>query len=344
MRIEHTICPSCSIGCGIDIISIEGKAIATHPYRRHPINEGKTCKNGREAYKLTKNRLKHPQLKTTNGIKKISWEEAIITLTKKISSKQDETCIITSGAITNEEAQKLSKLAEKLDLKIGLYSKFPQLDYPQINIESIEKYKKIFVMGDIINENPLLGRRILKAKDKGANITAIDTKTTRTTINSTKHYKVDKKILNVLNDELTENSLIIFNKTFADKTEDIMSLSRASGADFVPVFEECNTRGVMEYIPPSNEIDGSLLWIIDPLSKITLDNIKGEFVIFQGTHPSKLSSRANLILPTALWCEKHGSYTNTLGMVQKFQKIFPTPDNILEDSSIFNKIIQAFKG
>ena len=320
-----------------------GRAVGTHPYRRHPINEGKVCKNGREAYKLTKHRLKHPQLKTSKGFKKITWKEAIERIIEEISSRTP-IYIITSGAITNEEAQRLSKFARKLKIKLALYSNFPRANYPQINIKNIEKYEKIFILGDIINENPLLGRRILKAKDKGADIIAIDTKITRTTINSTRHYKADN-IIEILKGELIRDSLIIFNKKFANETESILRLSESKGIDFIPVFEECNTRGVMEHIPPLNEkmideINANLFWIIDPFSRITLDNFKSEFLIFQSAYESKISSKVDLVIPTTIWCEKKGSYTNTFGITQKFQKILPTP-NILKDSKIFDEIIEG---
>ena len=55
LKIKHTLCPSCSVGCGINVVSHEGDVVGTYPYKRHPVNEGKNCLNGRnsiEAYKI----------------------------------------------------------------------------------------------------------------------------------------------------------------------------------------------------------------------------------------------------------------------------------------------------
>ena len=43
MMVKHTICPSCSAGCGVNIIEVDGSPAGTYPYKRHIINEGKTC-------------------------------------------------------------------------------------------------------------------------------------------------------------------------------------------------------------------------------------------------------------------------------------------------------------
>lgn len=46
LNLKHTICPSCSTGCGITLISNNKELLGTYPYKRHEINEGKNCKNG----------------------------------------------------------------------------------------------------------------------------------------------------------------------------------------------------------------------------------------------------------------------------------------------------------
>lgn len=41
LNLKHTICPSCSTGCGITLISNNKELLGTYPYKRHEINEGK---------------------------------------------------------------------------------------------------------------------------------------------------------------------------------------------------------------------------------------------------------------------------------------------------------------
>lgn len=44
LNLKHTICPSCSTGCGITLISNNKELLGTYPYKRHEINEEKTVK------------------------------------------------------------------------------------------------------------------------------------------------------------------------------------------------------------------------------------------------------------------------------------------------------------
>ena len=57
LEIKHTLCPSCSVGCGINVVSHEGDVVGTYPYKRHPVNEGKNCLNGRNSVEKYENKL-----------------------------------------------------------------------------------------------------------------------------------------------------------------------------------------------------------------------------------------------------------------------------------------------
>ncbi|MFA0832853.1 MAG: hypothetical protein ACC609_02465 [Methanobacterium formicicum] len=66
LKIAHTICPSCSVGCGVNLIIKNQEAVGTYPYKRHPVNQGKNCKKGRDSFHiLNENRLENPLIKKT---------------------------------------------------------------------------------------------------------------------------------------------------------------------------------------------------------------------------------------------------------------------------------------
>ena len=41
-----TTCGYCSVGCGLDIGVKDGRAVASRPNDRHPVNRGKLCPKG----------------------------------------------------------------------------------------------------------------------------------------------------------------------------------------------------------------------------------------------------------------------------------------------------------
>ena len=45
LKIKHTICPTCSVGCGLNIISKNKKIVGINSYKDHSINEGRNCNN-----------------------------------------------------------------------------------------------------------------------------------------------------------------------------------------------------------------------------------------------------------------------------------------------------------
>lgn len=79
------------------------------------------------------------------------------------------------------------------------------------------------------------------------------------------------------------------------------------------------------------------LWLMN-VDKINFDKLHADtFVIYQGHHGDKGASCANVILPSALWVEKDGTYVNTEGRVQKAYKAIPTLGDAKEDWKIIRK-------
>ncbi|MEO9189147.1 MAG: molybdopterin-dependent oxidoreductase, partial [Acetobacteraceae bacterium] len=77
-----------------------------------------------------------------------------------------------------------------------------------------------------------------------------------------------------------------------------------------------------------------VLWLLGA-DEFNTDRIgRDTFVIYQGHHGDRGAARADLILPGAAYTEKHGTYVNTEGRVQRgAQAIFP-PGEAREDWTI----------
>ena len=57
LEIKHTLCPSCSVGCGINVILEDNSVVGTFPYKRHPVNEGKIVQMEEIPLKILKTRF-----------------------------------------------------------------------------------------------------------------------------------------------------------------------------------------------------------------------------------------------------------------------------------------------
>lgn len=358
LKIAHTICPSCSVGCGVNHIIKNQKVVGTFPYKRHPINQGKNCKKGRDSFQtLTKNRLENPLMKK-DGFQQVSWEYALNKAAHKLKSyPAKDIGIIVSGNCTNEEYETLKKLADALDVEnigcnVGNVSNF---EIETANFDDVENSDIIMIIGNVLKENPLLGRRIILAKEKGAEIINIDNpEKTLTGINSHQYLKIEStssiqdNIENSMLDKLTETSTVIIGQLEnKDKFIEILKFFQQTDAKILPVMENCNSQGAMNNFPSLTKENlkkiaakAKILFVLgdDPASYMeeSLKNV--DFLISQGCFVNDTVLMADLVLPGSCWVEKSGSFTNTTGNRQEFKEIIQAPGNAMDDKIIIINI------
>ena len=360
LNVVHSICPQCSVGCGINLITKENKVVDTYPYKRHPINEGKNCKKGKNCFNIitAKNRLKNPLTNKNSNLSKSNWEEALDLVVSKIKSyPPSQIGIIGSGNYTNEDMKTLKEFADALNIEnIGYYTgNFPEFDIKTATFEDLESSDFILIIGDVIKENPLLGRRIIIASENGAEITSADyPDKTFTGLNSDNYIQIktvsefldnmDSDVLNKLN----ESSTIIFNKLDHKKEfEKILDITKNTKSKILPVMEQCNARGVMKILPALDKegiteliSNVKLLYVVgdNPASYVeeSLNNL--DFLITQDSSVNETTLLSDAVLPASCWAEKTGTFTSTMGDIQKISKIVPAPGSALEDQIIIGKI------
>lgn len=361
MKVTHTICPSCGVGCGINLITKNQEVVGTYPYKRHHVNEGKNCLRGRECYEVLgeESRISTPLIKKGNLVDS-DWEEVLNLAAEEISSyKGDEIGIIASGNCTNEECELLKKFAHALKVEnIGFNNhNYPSFYFETGTYDDLENSQFILIIGDVLKDNPLLGRRIILAKEAGALIIAADyPEKTTTGINADKYVQIEsiQEFLDNLDSEvhskLNENSTIVVGKL--DNKEELdafYQIASGSNSKLIPVMDDCNSRGAMKILPALDTDDlkalidrVKLLYVVgdDPASylKESLKNL--DFLITQTTSMNKTTSLSDIILPSACWAEKSGSFTNSIDNIQKIQQIVPVAGEAMDDIVIIQKIAE----
>jgi len=193
-----TICPYCGCGCGIHLVVKDSTIIGVEPWKEHPVNEGANCPKGKNAfhYLYGDGRLTKPLIKDNGTFKEASWEKALGLIVEKLK-KTDPNSVgfINSGRITNEDLYVIQKFARCVMKTNNLdnASRFchsttvPALvstvgsGVMSTSELSVERADCIFLAGSNINENyPLLARRVLRARKKGAKVIVMDPRRTLT--------------------------------------------------------------------------------------------------------------------------------------------------------------------
>ncbi len=253
----------------------------------------------------------------------------------------------------------LKKFADALNIEnIGYYTgNFPEFDIKTATFEDLENSNFILIIGDVIKENPLLGRRIIIASENGAEITSVDyLDKTYTGLNSDNYIQIKtiSEFLDNMNpkvfNKLNESSTIIFNKLdHKEEFEKILNLTKNTKSKILPVMEQCNAMGVMKILPAldKDEItelisNVKLLYVVgdNPASYVeeSLNNL--DFLITQDSSVNETTLLSDVVLPASCWAEKTGTFINTTGNVQTISKIIPAPGNTLEDQVIICEIAE----
>jgi len=113
-----TICPYCSVGCGIIVHTKDGKVINAEGDPEHPINEGTLCSKGQSLYQVVNNpkRLTKPLYRAAGASewKEVEWNWALDEIAKKVKETRDRTFKATSKSKVKEKgADGVEKEVEK---------------------------------------------------------------------------------------------------------------------------------------------------------------------------------------------------------------------------------------
>ena len=113
-----TICPYCGTGCGILLISKDGKVVGTRPWTEQIISGGSLCIKGWHAHEFIhhKDRLTKPLVKDGDSFREIEWDEALKIITDRLGEIRekngpDSLGFLTSAKCSNEETYLVQKLA-----------------------------------------------------------------------------------------------------------------------------------------------------------------------------------------------------------------------------------------
>ncbi len=106
-KVTNTICPYCSVGCGILVYSKDGKVVYTEGDAEHPINEGTLCPKGASIMELVNNptRVQKPLYRApgSDAWKEVEWDWAMDQIAKKVKDTRDRTFKLTSKSKVKEK-------------------------------------------------------------------------------------------------------------------------------------------------------------------------------------------------------------------------------------------------
>lgn len=195
-----TTCPFCGCGCSFYLVVVNGKVIDIAPCFTDRISEGKLCIKGRQTHEFIdhSHRLDKPLIRKNGQLKEASWDEALDFAAKGLSKIKSEAGpdaigLLSSAKCTNEENFLMMKLARAVigtnnmdhcarlchaSTVVGLVAAFGSGAMTN-SIPEIAEAECILITGsNTVEQHPLIGSRVLRAKERGATLIIIDPRET----------------------------------------------------------------------------------------------------------------------------------------------------------------------
>jgi formate dehydrogenase major subunit len=191
-----TMCPYCGVGCGLNLVVKNGKLVGVEPWKRTPVNEGKLCPKGLSCWEFVHNedRLTTPLIKKDGAFVEARWDEALDLVASRLTAiheanGRNSVAFQVSCRVTNEECYAMQKFA-RVGFKTNYVDNCARICHgPSVAGLSLSfgsgaatngfadalNADVIFMIGsNALEAHPLVGRRIIQAKEKGAHLIVCD--------------------------------------------------------------------------------------------------------------------------------------------------------------------------
>ncbi len=186
-----TICSHCSVGCHINLTSKGDMLVRALPDDSSTVDEGLLCVKGRFGFDVAQKntRLKNPLVRKNGKLEEVTWQEALLYVTKKAQSLSvlngsNALAVSISDRYTNEEIYLASEYAKNL-LNTNNVCCFNSVnggikdvlgyDASSNTFEELLSTNVIILVGsDVMKDHTVAGLKIKKAVSNGAKLVIIN--------------------------------------------------------------------------------------------------------------------------------------------------------------------------
>jgi len=314
---------------------------------------------------LVRNRLDRPWVREKGKLKEASWQDALGIFAKRLKKAGNKVAAIAGDLLDAETMYAAKKLLEGQGSGLiegrqtGLNYDASSLSAVAFNstIAGIEEADVLLLVGSNIRwEAPLIATRIRKAVRKGAKIYGVGPEFDMDM--PVEWIGNDLKLLGSLPKAVTDafaNSqrpavLVGAGALAAGGLGAALGLVKPLGLikDGWNGFNVVHTSAsrmaglILGYAQPGGIADLEKakpeVVILLGADEMPADKFAGAFKVYIGHHGDAGARQADLVLPGAAYAEKHGTYVNTEGRVQRSEKAAFAPGEAREDWTILRAV------
>lgn len=368
VRPSSTICPFCGSGCSLLLAGG-----TSFPRRLHPVSEGALCLRGWSAGEL----LRSPRRITTayrrdrgGPLAPANAEavlaEAVDRLRGILERHGGESIgILGSARITVEEAVTLTRLARALGTPhLDTLQRVGYIHFPPVPLDAIENAAHITVLGaNLTVRQPQVGRRVLRAVDRGARVRFVHSRRVQLTAVAAEHQVVlpGHEVESLAS--LEPDELVLVSSELALSGQGTEVARALAGRRVMFLTDYANQRGVVEAglhpvaggysawemleAAASGRLAALLVFGDDPFEffpALGARAIAGtELTLVVDAVKTLTAGAADLVLPGALLAEKSGTVVNTEGRAQEFTPA-SAPLSSWSEGAVATRLMRALGG
>ncbi|MEO8455015.1 MAG: molybdopterin-dependent oxidoreductase, partial [Sphingomicrobium sp.] len=314
---------------------------------------------------LVRNRLDRPWVRERGKLKEASWPEALQILAKRLKKARAKVAAIAGDLLDAETMYAARKLLEGKGSSLlegrqtGLTYDTSSLSAVAFNstIAGIESADAVLLIGSNLRwEAPLIATRVRKVARKGGKVFAIGPE-------ADLGMKVewlgdDLKLLGKLPKDVTEAfakaqrpAVIVGPGALAAgglgaalalvqplglikggwNGFNVLHTAASRMASLILGFAQKGGIADIEAAAPE-------LVLLLGADEVAADRFKGAYTVYIGHHGDAGARMADLVLPGAAYAEKHGTYVNTEGRVQRAERAVFPPGEAREDWAILRAV------
>jgi len=134
----------------------------------------------------------------------------------------------------------------------------------------------------------------------------------------------------------SSNPIVIYGTNA--NTQEVEELKlHCPNAKMLGLLPGANSKGLLNLGIAGNIQDAKAVYIL-ACDDDLVDKSEYDFVLLQTSYLTPKAEKADVLLPSPIWAEKEGTFTNIDGKVQKVAKIIDAPDEVKANELVINSL------
>jgi len=353
VEVDHikSTCAFCSVGCGAELVVRDNQLIRIDGDWDAAVGDGLLCVAGRfEPLYDTRKRIKSPLARRNGELEEVSWDEALAAAADGLKAVDGSFVVgLASTRLTNETLEQFNKVFTALGAgSVATLTPVPDfLAEAEGSLAVLDEADLFLVVGeDLSVDHQVAGMAVKRGvMNRGAKLILVGDGENGFSDLADCQFATNEvdKVLSIVRD--AESPVVVYGAA-ADGVLPHLRRTLASSAQFVGLAPGTNARGAL-----AAELSGTfdaagvkaayILVADDSVDASVLDSLDDStFVVAQASYAGPVVDRADVVLPTTIWVEKSGTFTNTDGVAQECAAALRAPDGVKSDQEILHALAE----